>query len=259
MNYNNLKFELENEIAVITFDQPKSMNALKSEVFVELLDAIHSIKTNNLVRALIITGNGKAFVAGADISEMSEMGVMEAKERINFAHNCFREIENLDIPVIAAINGYALGGGCELALACDIRIAAKEAKFGQPEVNLGIIPCYGGTQRLPRLIGKGNAMNLILTGELIDATEAYRIGLIQKLVDSDQLMEAAKDIAEIIKNKGPVAIKVAKQVINKGVSSDIDIALAYEETAGSLLFSTKDQKEGMKAFLEKRKPEFVGR
>jgi enoyl-CoA hydratase len=256
MTYTKLSYRVEDKIGIVTFTQPAKMNALSQDVFVELWDLISSIAEEKEVRALIFTGEGRAFVAGADINEMSKMDVMQAYERMVVAHRCFDGLESLKIPVIAAINGFALGGGCELAMACDIRIASKEAKFGQPEVNLGIIPCYGGTQRLPRLIGKGNAMKMIFTGNFIDSTEAYRIGLVQEVVDGSELMEVACAVAKEIINKGPVAIALAKDAINTGMSSDFKSALMYEKAIGSLLFATEDQKEGMNAFLEKREALF---
>lgn len=257
--YEKFDCEINEGICTIIFNQTSSMNALSKEVFRELLEVIAEIKENSDVQIVIFSGKGKAFVAGADISEMSKLDILGARDRIRMAHKCFHEIENLEIPTIAAVNGYALGGGCELALVCDIRIATEKSQFGQPEVGLGIIPCYGGTQRLPRLIGKGKAMELILTGDFIDGTEAYRIGLVQKLVKDDDLLEVSKDMARRIMKKGPLAIKTAKQAINKGLFGDMSTSLAYEESAGSVLFGTEDQKEGMQAFLEKREPRFAGK
>ncbi|MGB9779881.1 short-chain-enoyl-CoA hydratase [Caldanaerobacter sp.] len=260
MEYKNIDVKKEEGIATITISRPKALNALNTETLKELEKALKTLEEDEDAKVIVITGAGeKAFVAGADISEMKDMDSLKAKEFAEFGQRVFRKIELMKKPVIAAINGYALGGGCELALACDIRIASRNAKFGQPEVGLGIIPGFGGTQRLPRIVGVSKAKELIYTGDMIDAEEALRIGLISKVVEQDKLLEEAYGIAKKIMSKGLVAISLAKEAINKGLEVDIDSGMKYEANAFALCFSTKDQKEGMTAFLEKRNPKFEGK
>ncbi|MGB9662235.1 MAG: enoyl-CoA hydratase-related protein [Moorellaceae bacterium] len=254
-----VRFEKEEHLAIITIDRPQTLNALNTEVLSELKTILQQIKGDNTLKAVIITGAGdKAFIAGADISEMVKQTVQEGYQFCRLGQEVCALIEQLPQPVIAAINGYALGGGCELAMACDLRIASERAKFGQPEINLGIIPGYGGTQRLPRLVGKTKAMELILTGEMIGAVEAERLGLVNQVVPPDRLMEAAKALAKKIAGKGEIAVRAAKAAINKGLQADIDTACACEAGLFSLCFASEDRKEGMTAFLERRPAQFRG-
>jgi len=251
MEYKILKVETTDGIAVITINRPEALNALNSLFF----DELNSILDTGLsgVNIIIITGVEKAFVAGADIAEMERSTPEQAEAFARRGQYTFRRLEKLDIPVIAAVNGFALGGGCELAMACDFRIASARAKFGQPEVNLGIIPGFAGTQRLPRLTSLGDAIFLTLTGDAIPAEEALRIGLVQKVVEPEKLMDETLAIARKILSKGPLSVKVAKKVIRKGYAMDFDDACDMEASEFSELF-VKEGKEGMKAFLEKRKP-----
>jgi enoyl-CoA hydratase len=258
--YNNLVVDNKDGIEIITINRPKALNALNIETLEELDSALKKACSNCETKAVIITGSGeKAFVAGADIVQFSSLTVLEARDMALLAQRVFNYIEEIDKPVIAAVNGYALGGGCELAMACDIRIVSNKAKFGQPEVNLGIIPCFGGTQRLPRLIGKGRAKYYIYTGEMISAEEAYRIGLADKVTESEKLMEESIKIAKVIMSKAPVAVKMAKRAIDNGLNVDLKSGIAYEAEAFTTTLSTEDKTEGMKAFIEKRSPEFKGR
>jgi enoyl-CoA hydratase len=253
MDYKNLKVDIKDGIAIVTIDRPEALNALNSRFFKEMDHVVFTVSANKLVRVMIITGAGKAFVAGADIAEMVNMTPDEGEGFSRTGQNTFRSLENMKIPVIAAINGYALGGGLELAMACDFRIASSKARFGQPEVNLGMIPGYAGTQRLPRLVGLADALYLLMTGEMIGAEDALRIGLIQKVVEPDQLMDETIKIANTIISKGPKAVKKVKYVVRQGICCDFDEGCNEE----SVLFGSqfKDEgEEGMKAFLEKRKP-----
>lgn len=260
MEYKNIIYEKIGKIAIIKINRPKALNALNTETLTELIDVFTKIEDDEEIGCVILTGEGdKAFVAGADISEMMSFNSLDGKKFSEIGQNLLFKIENSKKVVIAGVNGYALGGGCELAMACDIRIASEKAKFGQPEVNLGVIPGFGGTQRLPRIVGIGRAKELIFTGDMIDAQEAYRIGLVNKIVSADNLMEEAKKIADKINSKGPIAIKLAKESINQGMQTDIVTGCMVERENFSITCSTEDQKEGMKAFLEKRKPEFKGR
>lgn len=252
-----VKLELDGEIAVATLSRPEKLNALDTKTRMELAEVIEGIE--EVARVLIITGSGKAFAAGADINELLQRDAVKAFEATKLGTDLFSRIEELEIPVIAAINGYALGGGCELAMACDIRIASEKAKFGQPEINLAIIPGAGGTQRLPRLVGLGMAKKLVLTGEIIDAQTALRIGLVEEVVEHERLMERAKEVAAKIIEKSPLAVKVAKKALNASINMPLREGLRYEASLFSMLFSSEDAKEGMRAFLEKRKPEFKGR
>jgi len=255
--YANLRFENENGIGVIAINRPQSLNALNCALLEELDSLCALIAKDITIRAVIITGMGdKAFIAGADIVEMRELSALEGREFAKKGQMVLSKIENLPQPVIAAINGFALGGGCELAMACDIRIAAETAKFGQPEVTLGITAGFGGTQRLTRLVGKGLAKELLFTGDMIDASEAYRIGLVNKVVAQHVLMDTVKALASKIASRAPIAVKLSKAAINTGVNMDLESAVAYEAETFGICFASHDQKEGMAAFLEKRKPIF---
>lgn len=250
----NIIVEVENEIAVVTISREKSLNALNSETLTELKECFENIAARKDVRVLILTGAGKkAFVAGADISEMVNATPAEGRRMGMLAKEAFMLLETMPQVTIAAVNGYALGGGCEISMACDIRIASDNAKFGQPEVGLGILPGFGGTQRLARLVGKGRAKEIIFTCDQIDAQEAYRIGLANKVVPQDELLDTCKSMAEKIMSKGSYAISLAKEAINTGLETDLASGLTLEADLFGLSFSTADKKEGMTAFLEKRK------
>ena len=239
-------------IRLLTINKPQSLNALDSEVLRELGSVVAETAADESIRVLIITGEGRAFVAGADISEMVSKDPMQGLAFGKFGAEVFRAIEQLPIPVIAAVNGFALGGGCELAMACDLRIASTKAKFGQPEVGLGIIPGFSGTQRLHRLVGPAKAKELVYTGEVIRADEALRIGLVNKVVEPEALMDEALALAEKIAAQAPVAIQLAKKAIDTGLQADIDTGIAIENDLFALCFSTRDQKVRMEAFLNKK-------
>ncbi len=255
MDYEILKLETSEGIAVVTISRPQAMNALNTRFFQEMDALVADLGGRKDVKVLVITGEGKAFVAGADIAEMVDKSGTEATTFSRLGQNTFRSLELLDKPVIAAVNGFALGGGCELALACDIRVASAKAKFGQPEVNLGLIPGYAATQRLPRLIGLGNALSLLLSGELIGADEALRMGLVQKVVEPEELMTTALALAKTIASKGPLAVKLAKQVAREGLSLPFEAGCALESEKFGLPFGNEGA-EGMRAFLEKRAPKW---
>ncbi|UCG69511.1 MAG: enoyl-CoA hydratase/isomerase family protein [Thermoplasmata archaeon] len=249
----------EDNIAIITMDRPEALNALNSKVLTDLWEVIQQVKNDDDIYAVIITGEGTAFVAGADIKEMITKNPIEAREFTYLGQNVLKELENLNRPVIAAVNGVALGGGCELALACDMILASEKARLGFPEVGLGIHPGFGGTQRLPRLIGKARAKELIFTADILGAKEAEKIGLVNRVVDHEHLLDEAKKLANKIARQAPIAIRLAKSAVNKGCEMDLDTGLAYEVESVSMAFSTKDSKEGMKAFTDRRKPEFKGK
>ena len=251
-----IELRKEGHVGIITLNIPGTLNALSSGVLNELEEAFDIAAQDKEIFVIILTGAGKAFVAGANISEMKDLNAQEGRDFAQRGMEIFRKIELMEKPVIAAVNGYALGGGCELAMACDIRIASEKAKFGQPEVGLGICPGFAGTQRLQRLVGIGKAKELIFTCDIIDGEEAYRIGLVEKLVPHEQLMETAREMAEKIASKGQIAVRFSKEAINKGADTDIETGMIIEKNLFGMCFSTKDQKEGMSAFLEKRKPEF---
>jgi enoyl-CoA hydratase len=255
MPYEILKIEVAEGIAVVTISRPQALNALNSRFFQEMDSLIAEVGVRDDIRVLIITGEGKAFAAGADIAEMVDKTQDQAAEFSKVGQRTFRSLELLTMPVIAAVNGFALGGGCELALACDFRIASAKAKFGQPEVNLGVIPGYAATQRLPRLIGLGNALFLLLTGEMIGAEDALRMGLVQKIVEPDELMPAALGLAKTIASKGPRAVKLAKHVTRQGFLMDFEAGCALESGMFGSLFENEGA-EGMRAFLEKRPPQW---
>ncbi len=259
MPYTSLLCEIEDGIATVTINRPKALNALNAETVAELGDAISDLRKSPHVRGLILTGGGdRAFVAGADINELAVLTSVEAKNYINRGQGVLSNIENLGKPSVAAINGFALGGGLELAMACTLRIASEKAKLGQPEVTLGIIPGYGGTQRLPRLVGKGKALEMILTGDIIDADEALRLGLVNKVVPHEELMTEAEKLLRTILSRGPLAVRYALEAVNKGLDMSLPEAVAFEGNLISVLFSSDDRTEGCRAFLEKRKPEFKG-
>jgi enoyl-CoA hydratase len=245
-------------VATFTLNRPDKLNALNETLLVELSAAFAGLATQP-PRAVIVTGAGKAFCAGVDIGEMSGMSTVEAKRRADGGHALGALIESLSCPVIAAVNGFALGGGCELALACDFIYAADTAKFGQPEVNLGVIPGFGGTQRLARRVGIGRARELVYTGEIITAEKALSIGLVNAVVPKDELMTRVRAVADQIAGKGPLAVAQAKRAVLRGADIDLPAANELEAQAFAMLFGSEDQKEGMKAFVEKRKPEFRGR
>lgn len=257
--FQNLLFECEDSIALITMNRPEAMNALNMTTLGELESVLGIVEKDPAIKVVIITGAGKAFVAGADIAMNKDLTAVEGRKVSIRGHQIFSKIESLGKPVIAGINGYALGGGCELAMACDIRVASERAKFGQPEVNLGIIPGWGGTQRLPRFIGKGRAKYYAMTAEMFSAAEAYQFGLVAKVVAAEELLPAVKHLASILMSKGPVAVGLVKSAINNGLKMDLDSALAYEVETYTTSFSCEDRIEGMTAFLEKRQPNFLGR
>lgn len=256
MGYNSLKISIENFIATIQIFRPKKRNAMDPVSWVELDQAMKQLTLNQDVRVIVITGYDKTFVAGADIQWIHDRRPLDIYGVAvqDVLMNIYRSYK----PVIAAINGYALGGGCELALACDIRIGCESAKLGQPEINLGILPAGGGTQQLTRIVGLAKAKELILTGDLIDASEAYRLNLLNHVVPDEQLMDKAYEVASKISGKSPVAVKMAKIALNESSTADLSSGLALEKALQAVLFSTEDKKEGTKAFLEKRKPVFNG-
>ena len=260
MEYQNVLVEKEGPLAILTISRPKALNALNAEVVTELFSAWDELEATPELRVVIITGGGeKAFVAGADIGELNKLNVISGTELARRGQLLYSKIEKSRLVSIAAINGFALGGGCELAMACDMRIASENSKIGQPEVNLGIIPGYGGTQRLPRLASKGMAKLMILTGDAIDAHEAYRIGLIEKVAPAAELLAEAKKLAEKIISRGPAAIVAAKRCINFAANSDLISGLKYEMVEFGAVCATEDSKEGTAAFMEKRKPNFEGK
>ncbi|MGB5289117.1 MAG: enoyl-CoA hydratase-related protein [Ignavibacteriaceae bacterium] len=260
MNYKNILLEIKNNIAVVTINRPDKLNALNGDTINELEDIFDSIKNNPEVFIVVVTGSGeKAFVAGADISELNELNVLSAKEFSEKGNRVYRKIEDLDKPVIAAVNGFALGGGCELALACHIRTASENAKFGQPEVNLGIIPGYGGTQRLARVINSARALEMILTGDMISVDEAYRVGLVNKIYPQTELLNKTLELASKITSKGQQAIRLALKAVKATDNISLVEGLSYEASLFALVCGTDDFKEGTKAFLEKRKPQFKHR
>ena len=254
--YETVKYEVRDGIGYITISRPNALNALNMQVLDDLHHAFTEVNEDENVRVAILTGEGKAFVAGADIAQMYEFDPIQGRNMMIKGHGLMNFIEAIEKPVIAAVNGFALGGGCELSMACDFRIASEKAKFGQPETGLGIIPGFGGTQRLPRLVGKAKGKLMIMTGEIIGAQEAYEIGLDEKVVPADKLMNAAEELANTIKSKAPIAVAVTKTVVNNGYGLDMKTASALEMEAFTAPFASQDKSEGMLAFLEKRTPEF---
>jgi len=255
MTYEILKMEAADGVAVVTVSRPQAMNALNSRFFQEMDALLEELSVRDDIKVVVLTGEGKAFVAGADIAEMVHMTPDQGHAFSALGQKVFRRIELLDKPVIAAVNGFALGGGEELALACDVRIASAKAKFGQPEVNLGLIPGYAATQRLPRLIGLGNALFLLMSGEMITADEALRVGLVQKVVAPEQLLPTVLALAKTIASKGPKAVKLVKHVARMGILMDFESGCALEAEKFGTLFGNEGA-EGMQAFLEKRAPKW---
>ncbi len=256
MTYQNITVETKDSIATITMNRPQALNALDRQTIAELTLAVQQLERDPAVHVAILTGKDKAFIAGADIKQMQHMDPLEAQQFAVQGHQLLHAIEHSRIPYIAAVNGYALGGGCEVMMACDLIIASTAAKIGQPEINLGIHPGFGGTQRLPRLVGSLKAKELLLTGDPIDAAEAHRIGLVNKVVEPEKLMEETEKIAKKIMTKSGVQTRFIKELVSKGTNIDLPSACALEIFSFSASFSTQDQKEGMTAFLEKRKPLF---
>jgi enoyl-CoA hydratase len=258
--YKTLLYEKDGAVGMVTLNRPASLNALNSDVYTELYDVFEAIEHDAEVRAVILTGSGeKAFAAGTDIVEMQSMGPLESQQFVKVIRKASDRIYTLSKPVIAAVNGYALGGGCELAMCCDLRIASEKARFGQPEVNLGLIPGASGTQRLPRLVGGAKAKEMIFLGDMIDAATALSIGLVNRVVPLENLMAEAKEWADKLAGKSSPVLSMAKKAINTGMDTDINSGLDMEAQCVSICFATEDQKEGMKAFLEKRKAEFKNR
>jgi enoyl-CoA hydratase len=260
MAYDNLLFEVSEQIARITFNRPNVLNALNRKTMDELGDCLKKVRADDAIRVLILTGAGeKAFIAGADINELSQQTPVNGREFTLYGQEIIHRLETLGKPAIAAINGFALGGGCEVALACTLRIASRNAKLGQPEVKLGIIPGYGGSQRLPRLCGRGVAHELILTGEMITADEALRVGLVNRVVEPGELLATAEAIAKKIIANAPVAVKYALEAVERGMEMPQEEGLYLEATLFGLCCATQDMREGTRAFLEKRPPKFEGR
>jgi enoyl-CoA hydratase len=260
MTYQNLLYEAKERLAIVTVNRPKVLNALNGETISELTDVFLKIKQDDDVAVVILTGAGeKAFVAGADIGELAQKNPLTGKEFVLRGQTCLNIIENLGKPVIAAINGFALGGGCEIAMACTMRIAAENARLGQPEINLGIIPGFGGTQRLPRLVGKGMAMELALTGGMISAEDACRLGLVNKVVPQGEAFSEAEKMAKKILSKSPATTRLILEAINRGIEVGLLEGLNLEANLFGMACSTEDMKEGTRAFLEKRKPAFTGK
>lgn len=256
MNYETLIVKRKGEVGFIKINRPDRLNALNSRILEELTSALKDVGQDDALKVVIITGEGKAFIAGADIAEMRDMDSLQARAFSQRGQGVLDQIESMEKPVIAAINGFALGGGCELAMACDIRLASDQATLGQPEVNLGVIPGFAGTQRLARLIGEARAKELVFTGEIIDAQRACSYGLVNKVVPADELLDEALSLAKKIATKGPVAVSLAKAVIHRGLQVDQGSGTALETDAFALCFASGQAREGMTAFLEKREPEW---
>ena len=259
LTYENIKVEIEETHAILTIDRPKALNALNTKTFLEMEHALDQLASQKGIRALIITGGGeKAFVAGADISEMAELAAEGGRRFAELGHRIMATLEALPFPTIAAVNGFALGGGLELALACDFIYASEKAQLGLPETGLGVIPGFGGTQRLTRLVGKARAKEMLFTAARIDAAKAKEYGLVLEVLPADQLQTHCRDVAQKIARNGPLAVAEAKRIVEWGADQDLRAANALEQQAFGLMFGTEDQKEGMKAFIEKRKPNFRG-
>lgn len=259
MPYQFLQFDVADRVATITVNRPDKLNALNDATIAELGRAIDEANAREDVGAVLLTGAGRSFVAGADISELESQSPLEALKRARAGQAIFRRFETSPKPTVAAINGFALGGGCELAMSCHIRIASEKAKLGQPEVKLGIVPGYGGTQRLPRLVGRGPALRLLLTGEMIDAAEAWRLGLVDQVVAPDALMDTTRALLQSMLANAPLALAGCIEALNRGLDVDLEEGCTIESDFFGLLSATSDMREGMKAFLEKRAPVFTGR
>ena len=257
--YNMLKKEVNEGLAIVTIDRPEALNALNNALLSELKEMFTELRDDDTVRAIILTGAGKAFVAGADIAAMNAMTPIEGRQMMVLGHSVMDLIEEIEKPVIAAVNGFALGGGCELSMACDIRIASEKAKFGQPETGLGIIPGFGGTQRLPRLVGRSMAKYLLFTSDVIGADRALEIGLVEFVVPAESLMEEAEKMARKIMANGPIAVGLVKKAVNKGYDLPIKEATQLEIELETVAFATEDKTEGMTAFQEKRDKHFVNK
>jgi enoyl-CoA hydratase len=259
MEYKNIIFQIEEQIATITFNRPKVLNALNEASLKEFSHAIDKVAEDEGIRVLILTGAGdKSFVAGADITEFLKFNALKAKIFSEMGHGIVSKLQELSIPVIGAVNGFALGGGCEVVIACDFIYASENAMFGLPEINLGIIPGFGGTQRLPRLVGKNRAKEMIFTGKMISAAEAQAMGLVNKVCVQDQLMDEVLNVAKIIVSKGKISLRAAKQAINTGMDVDLKTGCRVEIDAFAICLASPDAKEGTQAFLEKRAPDFKG-
>ena len=260
MGFEEILYEVKDQIAVITINRPKVLNALKTTTKQEISAAIDLASEDDSVRGVIITGAGRGFISGTDISEIH----IDAKAEVTIemsrqAHALFDKFDRLDKPIIAAVNGYAMGGGAELALACDLRVASTKAVFALPEVSLGVAPCYGGTQRLPRLIGAGRAKDLLFTGRKVGAEEAFSIGLVERLAEPESLMEEATALMKSILRNAPIAVRVCKELVNRGMEMELKDGLALEAERNGMLAETEDAREGVRAFFEKRPPEFINR
>ncbi|MBM4275677.1 MAG: enoyl-CoA hydratase/isomerase family protein [Deltaproteobacteria bacterium] len=256
MSYQTIIFTVDGPVAVLTFNRPEKLNALNPEMFAEVRDVLNRVAAAPRIRVLILTGQGRAFIAGADIRVFLDLDPLSARRFAAEAHEAAFQIQEMDIPVIAAVNGFALGGGCEMAMACDIIYASEEARFGQPEINLGIIPAFGGTQRLARLVGKMAAKELILTGRIINAAEARAMGLVAQVFPAPAFMEEVRKIAMNLADKGRVALRAAKQSVDRGFDMDLRNGCSVEIANFALCFASPDAKEGAAAFLEKRPPRF---
>lgn len=250
--------ERDGSILVATINRPKALNALNEAVLNDLETLADQVAKDTELRCLVLTGAGKAFVAGADIAAMADMSAEAAENFSKAGHRVFRKLEALNIPVVAAVNGFALGGGCELALACDVIFASTKAKFGQPEVNLGLIPGFGGCVRLPRKVGLGAASEWIFSGDIYSASQAETIGLVQRICEPEELLATAKAFGTTVASRGPIAVKVAKQVMQKGLDMSLDDACTLEQSSFGTIFNSEDVREGTRAFVEKRSPEFKG-
>lgn len=260
MVYENIVVERRGKVATITINRPKKLNALDTSTLIEIEKALHELLVDTEVGIIIITGSGeKAFIAGADVFAMIKMTPLESKDFLELGHRVLRLIEEIPKPVIAAVNGYALGGGLELAMACDMIFASKKAKFGQPEVNLGIIPGFGGTRRLTRLLGIAKTKEIIMTGEILDAEEAYRLGLVNAVFEDEEFNKKVLNVSEKVLEKAPLAIALAKKAVNEFAEIPLEAANSMEIMDFTVLMSTEDQKEGMRAFIEKRRPIFKGK
>jgi enoyl-CoA hydratase len=259
MNYENILFEAQDGVAVLTFNRPKALNALNSRTLEEVADAVERVRGDESIRVLVLTGAGdKAFVAGADITGFQGLNALEARLFAEKGQNVFFQIEQLPKPVIACVNGFALGGGCEIAMSCDFIYASDKAKFGQPEVNLGLIPGFGGTQRLSRLVGRAKAKELCMTGEMIDVQQAKELGLVAKVFSAEQLIEETMKVARLLASKSAGVLRSIKRVIDSGADIDLKNGCALEAEAFGVCFGSEDMREGVSAFLEKRKPVFKG-